>query len=41
MATKAPLLTYFGEPKQTNAIQKALNNKLARIPEPTIGKIIR
>ena len=31
MGAQAPLLTYFGEPKQTDAIKKALDNELARI----------
>ena len=31
MAAQAPLLTYFGEPKQTNAIQSALTKEHAKI----------
>ena len=31
MGVQAPLLTYFGEPKQTNAIQLALVNDQAKI----------
>ena len=31
MGVQAPLLTYFGEPKQTNAIQLALGNEQAKI----------
>ena len=31
MGVQAPLLTYFGEPKQTNAIQLALANEQAKI----------
>jgi len=31
LGVKAPLLTYFGEPKQTNAIQLALENKQTKI----------
>ena len=31
MGGKAPLLTYFGEPKQTHTIKQFLNEKLARI----------
>ena len=31
MGVRAPLLSYFGQPKQTNAIKKALENELARI----------
>ncbi len=31
MAVQAPLLTYFGEPKQTNAIQLALEKEQTKI----------
>jgi len=31
LGVQAPLLTYFGEPKQTNAIQLALGNEQAKI----------
>ena len=31
MALQAPLLTYFGEPKQTNAIQLALEKEQTKI----------
>ena len=31
MGEKTPLLTYFGEPKQTHKIKQFLNEKLARI----------
>ena len=31
MGSQAPFLTYFGEPKQTNAIKQALENDLAKI----------
>ena len=31
MGVKAPLLSYFGEPKQTNAIKSALDNKFSKI----------
>jgi len=31
LGVEAPLLTYFGEPKQTNAIKEALENNLAKI----------
>ena len=31
MGSKAPLLTYFGEPKQANAIKKALEKQSAKI----------
>ena len=31
MSVQAPLLNYFGEPKQTNAINNALKNELARV----------
>tara|TARA_B100001142_G_scaffold170032_1_gene169590 strand:+ start:31102 stop:34428 length:3327 start_codon:yes stop_codon:yes gene_type:complete len=31
LGVQAPLLTYFGEPKQTDAIKQALENELARI----------
>ena len=31
MGFQAPLLTYFGEPKQTNAIQLALKKEQAKL----------
>ena len=37
MGSQAPLLTYFGEPKQANAIKKALENESAKI---AISKLV-
>ena len=37
MGSQAPLLTYFGEPKQTNAIKKALENESAKI---SVSKLV-